>query len=156
MSYVFDNSPLSVLFKNYYPETFPTLWMHFNQLVKEGRLVSTREVLREINDSSIERLREWAKQNHELFSTPTPQEGYIVAQIFKVNHFQQNIELQKIMNGGKNADPFVIAKAKVDGFAVVTTEVFKDHGVKIPNICRHFDVECLTLQQFMEREGWVF
>ena len=156
MSYVFDNSPLSVLFKNYYPETFPTLWSHFDRLVNEGRLVSTREVLREINDSSIERLTEWATKNRDLFSTPTSKEGDIVAQIFRVKHFQQNIELQKIMNGGKNADPFVIAKAKVDGFAVVTTELFKYHGVKIPNICRHFGVECLTLQQFMEREGWIF
>ena len=30
--YVFDNAPLSTLFKNYYPKRFPTLWKNFNEL----------------------------------------------------------------------------------------------------------------------------
>ena len=38
MSYVFDNSPLSALFRNYYRKTFPSLWQHFDQLVADGRL----------------------------------------------------------------------------------------------------------------------
>ena len=42
--YIFDNSPLSALFRNYYPETFPTLWDNFNALVANGEIVSTREV----------------------------------------------------------------------------------------------------------------
>ena len=32
MSYVFDNSPLSVLFKNFYRNTFPSLWDNFDGL----------------------------------------------------------------------------------------------------------------------------
>jgi hypothetical protein len=44
VSYVFDNSPLSALFRNYYRKTFPSLWHRFDQLVADGRLVSTREV----------------------------------------------------------------------------------------------------------------
>ena len=61
MSYVFDNSPLSALFRNYYRKTFPSLWQRFDQLVAAGRLVSTREVFREIEDGPIESLLEWAK-----------------------------------------------------------------------------------------------
>jgi Domain of unknown function (DUF4411) len=49
--YVFDNSPLSVLFKNYYRKRFPTLWKNFDELVGKSGIVSTREVLREIEDS---------------------------------------------------------------------------------------------------------
>jgi hypothetical protein len=52
MSYVFDNSPLSVLFKNYYRGTFKSLWEHFDELVGDGSIVSTREVLREIEDGA--------------------------------------------------------------------------------------------------------
>ena len=48
MSYVFDNSPLSALFRNYYRKRFPSLWQRFDQLVADGRLVSTREAFREI------------------------------------------------------------------------------------------------------------
>lgn len=156
MSYVFDNGPLSSLFKNYYPKTFKSLWSYFHELVADGSIVSTREVLREIEDSSIENLREWADNNHHLFATPTAAEGAFVGKIYAVSHFQHNIEQQKILKGGKIADPFVIAKAAIERRAVVTTEKFKKGGAKIPNICKHFGVGCLSLEEFMEREGWEF
>ena len=44
MIYVFDTSALSVLFKNYDPIVFHTLWDKFNQLVVAGQIQSTREV----------------------------------------------------------------------------------------------------------------
>ena len=125
-------------------------------LVGNGSVVSTREVFREVSDSAIEPLVQWAKQNHHLFATPTATEGVFVAKIYAVSHFQQNIELQKLMKGGKVADPFIIAKAAVDGCAVVTTEKLKPNAAKIPNICHHFGVPCLTLQEFMEEQGWTF
>lgn len=156
MTYCFDNSPLSTLFKNYYRKRFPSLWQRFDGLVAEGRLVSTREVFREIEDCSIEPLRVWAQGNNGLFSTPTAAEGAIVTSIYAVPHFQQNIELQKIHRGGKNADPFVIARAAVDGRAVVTMEQLKPNAAKIPNICEHLDIQCMSLEEFMEAEGWEF
>jgi hypothetical protein len=154
--YVFDNSPLSTLFRNYYRKRFPSLWKNFDALVSGSGLVSTREVYREIEDSNIPDLREWAEKNQSLFPVPTANEGAFVAKIYAVPHFQQNIEQQKLLKGGRNADPFVIAKAAVDGATVVTMELFKENATKIPNICKHFDVPCVTLEQFMEAEGWQF
>jgi Domain of unknown function (DUF4411) len=154
--YVFDNSPLSVLFKNYYRKRFPTLWEHFGQLVNDGRLLSTREVKREIDISSVADLRDWADANPNIFTTPTAAEGAAVAQIYAVPHFQQNIERQKLLKGGLLADPFVIAKGMTDGLTVVTMELLKPHAAKIPNICVHFNVPCMTLEEFMEAEGWEF
>lgn len=156
MSYVFDNSPLSALFKNFYRKRFPSLWDRFDQLVAENRLKSTREVKREIDGSSIESLREWAKDHSELFMTPTGAEGAAVVRIYAVQHFQQNIERQKILKGGPIADPFVVAKAMVENATVVTMELLKPNAAKIPNICDHFTVPCMTLEQFMEAEGWEF
>ncbi len=156
MSYVFDNSPLSALFRNYYRKTFPTLWGHFDELVAQGRLVSTREVFREIEDSSIENLVSWAKDNRALFATPTAEEGAFVAKIYAVSRFQQNIEQKKLLRGGKVADAFVIARAACERRTVVTVEVMKPNAVKIPNICAHFGVKCLSLAEFMETEGWTF
>jgi hypothetical protein len=156
MSYVFDNSPLSVLFKNFYRKTFPTLWDNFDALVTDGSIVSTREALREIEDGAPDNLVAWAKLNAGLFSTPTAKEGAFVGKIYSVGHFQQNIEQQKLLKGGKNADPFVIARAHAEGRTVVTMELFKPNGAKIPNICHHFGIKCLTLEQFMEEEGWQF
>jgi len=156
MSYVFDNSPLSVLFKNFYRNTFRSLWDNFDRLVAEGRIVSTREALREIEDGAPEKLLRWAKDHTELFATPTAAEARFVARIYSVPHFQQNIEQQKLLKGGNNADPFVIAKAAVEGRAVVTMEQLKLNAARIPNICQYFRVRCLSLEEFMEEEGWQF
>lgn len=156
MSYVFDNSPLSVLFKNYYRRTFRSLWERFDKLVEDGEILSTREVAREIADGAIEPLRQWASNHSHIFSTPTAVEGAFVAKIYSVPHFQQNIERQKLLNGGKNADPFVIARAAINKSIVVTMEQLKPNAAKIPNICEYFKVEWRTLEQFMEEQDWEF
>lgn len=156
MIYVFDNSPLSVLFKNYYRRVFRTLWEGFDALVDEGKIQSTREVLREIEDGPIDALQKWCDQNKKIFPAPTAAEAAFVARIYGVAHFQQNIETKKLLKGGKNADPFVIARAAVNGGTVVTMELFKDNAAKIPNICQHFAVPCMTLEEFMTAEGWNF
>ncbi|HDK37844.1 MAG TPA: DUF4411 family protein, partial [Thiolapillus brandeum] len=36
------------------------------------------------------------------------------------------------------------------------TEVFRDNSAKIPNVCKHFSVECINLEGFMEQEEWTF
>jgi hypothetical protein len=154
--YVFDNSPLSVLFRNYYRGRFPTLWDRFDGLIADGQIVSTREVYREAEDSSLENLRNWAADQQAIFHMPTAAEGAFVAGIYAIPHFQQNIEQKKLLKGGRNADPFVIAKAATETRSVVTMEQFKENGAKIPNICGRFGIECLSLEQFMEREGWQF
>ncbi|MFO1057985.1 MAG: DUF4411 family protein [Dongiaceae bacterium] len=156
MSYVFDTSPLSALFKNYYRRTFRRLWENFDTLVADGSITSTREVLREIEDGGPQDLMDWARNNTSVFSTPTAAEGAFVAQIYGVPHFQQNIEQQKLLKGGNIADPFVIAKAAIDKYPLVTMELFKPHAAKIPNICQHFGIDCLTLEEFMQAEGWEF
>ena len=156
MNYVLDTSPLSTLFRNFYRSRFPTLWERFDALIEQERIVSTREVAREIKDGPIDTLRDWAKDHENIFATPTAAEGSFVAQIYSVAHFQQNIEQQKLYKGGKNADAFVIAKAAIENASVVTMETFKPHAARIPNICEHFNVQCLTLEGFMENEGWQF
>jgi Domain of unknown function (DUF4411) len=154
--YVFDNSPLSSMFRNYFPARFPTLWARFDALVGAGDVVSTREALREIRNGPEGHCLDWCNNNQPLFTMPTAAEGGHVARIFAVPHFQQNIEMQKIMNGGLNADPFVIARAMAEGKTVVTMEIHKPQAAKIPNICEHFGVRCLNLETFMEEQGWAF
>ena len=156
MSYCFDTSPLSALFRNYYRGVFKTLWKDFEELVEEGNILSTREVSREIEGSNIESLRDWAKANQAIFATPTADEGKFVAGIFAVRHFQNNIEGKKLLNGGFVADPFVVARAALNGATVVTMETLKPNAADIPNICEHFKIKHLSLEKFMEEEGWEF
>ena len=125
-------------------------------MVADGHVVSTREVLREIEDGATASLRDWAAQNQQLFTVPTAAEGAFVTRIYSIPRFQQNIEQQKILKGGKNADAFVIAKAAVEQGTVVTMELLKPNAAKIPNICKYLNVRCLSLEEFMEEEGGSF
>ena len=154
--YVFDTSALSELFGSYYRSRFPTLWELFDELVEDGSITSTREVAREIKQYSRGDLEEWTQENRNVFSTPTAAEAEFVRKIYQVKHFRQNIELKKIQKGGLNADPFVIAKAAVNDAMVVTLETEKPNAVRIPNICEHFEIQCINLEDFMEEEDWEF
>lgn len=156
MTYVFDTNAFSQLFHSYYRGRFPSLWAHFDELIRNGSITSTREVYSEIEDDRVQALRAWAKNNKELFPVPTAAEGTFLTRIFAVRHFQQIIEQKKLLKGGKNADPFVIARASVNNWAVVTMESEPKGGARIPNICRYFDIPCLSLEGFMEAENWEF
>jgi hypothetical protein len=79
-----------------------------------------------------------------------------INQIFSVNHFQSLIEKKKILSGKPVADPFLVAKAKIEEATLVTQEMFKKDAAKIPNVCKHFDIPCTNLEGFMEKEGWQF
>jgi hypothetical protein len=59
--------------------------------VADGELVSTREVLREIEDGPIESLIAWAWDNEGLFAMPTRDEGAFVAKIYGVLIFSRTL-----------------------------------------------------------------
>jgi hypothetical protein len=153
--YVLDTSVISALHRNYYRDRFPTLWRRFDDMTENGGFTSTREAFRELEDHGGAGF-EWASNHSGLFVTPDGKEGAFVARIFTVPHFRSNMEKQKLLMGGKNADPFLIARASVMPGVVVTMEKLKPNAARIPNICGHFSVDCIDLQGFMEREGWEF
>lgn len=156
MSYVFDTSPFSTLFRNYYRKTFKSLWERFDALVDQGAIVSTREVSRELEGYADDVIKAWARQHHDLFTIPTAAEAKFVSNIFSIPNFRLNIEQQKLIKGGLVADPFVVAKAATSKLSVVTVEKCKPNAAKIPNICQHFGIRCLSLSEFMEAEKWEF
>jgi Domain of unknown function (DUF4411) len=155
--YVFDTNSLSVILKHYYPERFPSLWIKFNEMLADGDVVLVRESYNEIMKlNANDRPARWAKENRGLFSTPTIEELKFVSKIFAVPHFQQLVEKKKILSGRPAADPFVIARAQIEGATVVTEEAYKENASKIPNVCRHFDIRCINLEDFMQKENWQF
>ena len=153
--YVIDSSSLIDLFKHYYLGNFPTLWSHFDNLVSNGNLVSVKEVLNEVKDRN-DRLAKWAKQNKNFFSKPSQTELSFVKQIFQVQHFHRIVKERERLKGKPVADPFVISAAKVIKACVVTEEAFKPNASKIPNVCKHFNIPVVNLQQFMINENWTF
>ncbi len=155
--YVFDTSSLIILFQHFYPDRFPSLWENFDLLISNGAIVSVREVINELEKyGETNRLVTWIEKNRGFFPESTPEELLIVREIFSVSHFQFLIEAKKRLGANPVADPFVIAKAKVLGGTVVTEEKYKKNSAKIPNVCEYFEVSCINLEEFMEKENWIF
>lgn len=157
MIYVFDNSSLSNILNHYYTDRFPSFWEKFDSIVKEGNLISVREVRNELiekfEDETIDILM---KHNKDFFTNPSNEELSFITEIYSVKHFQQNLGRKKLLKASFFADPFVIAKARIIGGTVVTEEEFKEHGAKIPNICKHYKIPCKKLEGFLTELDWKF
>lgn len=155
MIYVFDTNSFREM-SAFFPNIFLQFWENFNLAVSNGIVTSTKEVLTEINNSPNKDIVNWANQNKSLFPIPNRLETDFVAQIFQEQRFQDSVKLQNILNGKPAADPFVIARAKILKATVVTEEQYKIKGLRIPNICEHFNIDCTNLRGFIERQNWKF
>ncbi|WP_292519208.1 PIN domain-containing protein [Mesorhizobium sp.] len=142
--------------ERYYHDVFPTFWSLFQAEVSAGNIVSVREVWRELQACPETNVIEWAKGNLDMFKAPTPAETAFVGEIFAVPHFRQLISAKARMTGQPVADPFLIAAAKICNGTVVTQERLKPNAAKIPNVCDHFGIPCLTFEGFLKTEGWTF
>ena len=157
MKYVFDTGVLIDIFRHYYRDRFPSFWKQFDRAVAAGQITSTREVFKELERVDDDALT-WAKGHKKtVFSEPRAEEMEFVATIFSDwPHFQQIVKERQRLEGGSCADPFVIARAKVENWTVVTTEKCRPNGARIPNICNKHGIEWVNLEEFMRREDWKF
>lgn len=165
MIYVFDTSSIRSL-QHFYPRVFKTIWDGLDKLVEQQNLMSTREVFNELERQAVsDEVLKWAKHHKALFATPTGPELQFVAKILKIRHFQGLIGAQQRLKGTPVADPFVIACAMVNKGTVVTEEgwqrpgktlTLKPNAAKIPNVCTHFKIPCIDLEEFMHQQGWTF
>jgi hypothetical protein len=154
--YVFDTSSLRVL-RNYYPTRFVTLWQHVEAAVSSQLIVSTRECRRELLEQLAEQwLIDWVKKNTSVFWVPTANETILVADILAVPHFQALVSEKQRLQGKPAADPFVVACAAMHDRTVVTEEKLKPNAAKIPNVCAHYQVRCVNLEEFMHENDWSF
>jgi len=157
MKYIFDTNTLSGIFKHYYRDSFPSFWVLFDKMVEDGTVISVREVHNEIkNWNRKDELEAWGKIYPKFFHTPTPEETLFITQIFTVPHFRSSISQQKMLKGGPHADPFIIAKAFVEQGTVVSQEERKPNAARIPNICDHFKIPCIKLDEFLKQNSWIF
>ena len=120
MIHVFETSSFREL-QHFYPAIFKSIWPRLDKLVSAGELISTKEVLRELEDQNVsETVLNWCNSDRAIFTIPTPAEQNIVATILATPRFQPMISQQAILRGKAVADPFVIAKAQVVGGTVVS------------------------------------
>jgi len=155
--YVFDTNSISVLIKHFYESRFPSLWLSIDELVNSDKMISVREVRRELsaafaNNPFVDRPTITAT----FFQTSSPEELTLVRSIFSNKRFQDLVSRKNILQGTPVADPFIIAKAEFCSGIVVTQEEYKPNGIKIPNVCEERKIECINLEKFMEQQNLVF
>lgn len=156
MIYVLDTSAFIEL-KHFYPTAFPTIWSRLETMMHNGDLWSVLEVWNELNNyNEADLIVKWAKRHKSIFAKPSNDELLVVQQIMAIPHFQALVGGKAMLTGKPVADPFVVAAAAVKGGTVVTQERFKPNAAKIPNVCAHFGVPCVTLEGFITGQGWRF
>ena len=122
MVYVFDTSSFIVI-GHYYPKQFPSFWNKFDETVDIGKIISVREVFRELDqDASTSHLSDWTEHHKSIFMIPNTAATQFVSTIFSVSHFQTLVSEKNRLAGRPCADPFIIALAKVMNACVVTEE----------------------------------
>jgi len=152
---VFDTSAfLNGRRDHYPPATFPSVWDLVAAAMTDGRIVTPREVYRELVAMDDE-TTEWCKQlPSHVFVDPVEQVQRGVGTVYA-----------QFANPGRRdgADPFVIAEAQHRAFTVVTYEGRSFSGVPtrnwertMPGICKHFAVPCCTLPEALTILGASF
>lgn len=166
MHYVLDTGFFRIS-RDYYHETFPSFWQALGRLILIQEVSSVSEVKKELENYGGEQdyLLNWIKTNKNIFTIPSKKEEENMRRIFSISNFTNLISKQTMLEGKPWSDPFVIAKAMAikDGI-VVTTEKFakKDRtgkvqgSPKILDVCKYFDVDCISPQEFMKRQNWQF
>jgi len=141
-----------------YPEdVFPSMRTNIERLVAGGKWVAAERVAEEIQHVGSAPLKAWAKANMGQFAAHDAALGAEAGAISRafpgmIDPYARHDE----------ADRYVIALAKLKGWAVVTHETpahAKKHAVRthfVPDVCSALKVPCIDLLELMRREKWVF
>ncbi len=145
--YVLDTSALIDLKRNYPPKIFKGVWDKFNKACDDLIIISTREVLNEINRGS-DYLTDWVKDYEKIFFIPTAEELKLVGLL--QDKYPNWIDYN---SDRPSADPFIIASAHFKKLTILTHELPHKN---LPKVAKDYKLECVTLTQLFEIEKWEF
>jgi len=154
VKYCIDTSALMDAWVRWYPpEVFPSLWDAMDALIDDRRLISSEEVLHELERKEGDTLHAWAKEREQVF---LPLDDNIQACPSEI--MTSHPRLVDERTGKSFADPWVIATAEVNGCGVVTGE--KGTGTpdrpKIPDVCQARNILCVGIVELIRKERWHF
>jgi hypothetical protein len=138
----------------YPPKRFSALWAKIDELIEQGRLVASIEVLHELEKKDDD-VFAWAKERKATLFREID-EDVQGAVVFLMQTYPKLVDTGKGKSGG---DPFVIAQAMAANprHVVVTQEAGgSNERPKIPFVCQAEGVECIDLLSLIEAEDWSF
>lgn len=151
--YSVDTSIIIDLRVRYYPpDVFPGLWQNIEDLIDAGRMIVADEVSTELQRGDDD-CHDWVKGAPGLIA---PSDGEVLGVVAKVATDFEDWSSEQ----ANWADPYVIGHAHSRGWTVVTSEKMSlsplPGRTKIPNVCQHLAVPCMTLLEWARAEGWTF
>jgi predicted ATPase len=153
LRYCIDTSALLDGWVRWYPpDTFRTLWDNIEELIEKKVIVAPEEVLTELAKKDDD-VHKWAKKNKTMFLPPV--KAIQIATTDVLSRFPRLVDSRKDKS---QADPFVIAVAKINNLVVVTEE--KRPGTEdrptIPIVCNYFRIKHMRLLDMIRDQGWKF
>ena len=156
--YLIDANVFITAHRQLYPfDLAPSFW---EQLVEKAsnRIVIIEEIQKEIRKGQ-DLLLEWYEQECSKFTVlGIPEAGVIDAYskiINSVNASERYTQLAK-QEFASSADSWLCAYGLASGETIVTLETYDAEikkRVKIPNVCREFEIQYIDLIQFMREIG---
>jgi hypothetical protein len=156
MDYCLDTSVYSQANRLYYAfDIAPPFWNALITLAQNGIIISPIAVHDELKDGNDD-LKQWAKDHQKiLFIEPDSKVNIAYREVvdFANKRYRDQHWISEFLS---RADPWVIAQAKAHSLTVVTMEgvkqaenVEKSTGrfigkIKIPNMCDHFSIKCIS------------
>lgn len=154
-TYCIDTSSLVHAWRRAYPpKRFSGLWIAFDQLIDDGRLVATIEVYYELKKKDDE-IFEWAKDRKETMFLEI--DDGVQGEVVRI--MQTYPKLVDTGKGKSGGDPFVIAQALAGSprLVVVTQEAGGTADKpRIPFVCDREGVRHIDLLTLIEEEDWTF
>lgn len=137
------------------PTTFPGVWELIDAAMGDGRVLAPRAAYREIVKWDDD-VAKWVKARKSKFIEADGAVQGMAGELYQ--------RLYATESGVRNeADPWVIAEAKIRGMTVVTYEGRSFDGEptkkwhkKMPGICNHEGVTCVTLPEALGALGGMF
>lgn len=155
MAYLVDASSLIEAKDRYYGFDFcPGFWDWLDQRHAAGSVFSIDRIRSELVSGNDD-LAGWATARNAFF---LPLDAAAVAAVTQINSWVQreNFKPQAKTQFLGGADPFLIAYATAHGHMVVTDEILipgELKRVKIPAVCQHFAVPCISPFEMLRAEG---
>ena len=146
--YVIDACALIDAARNYNmsKKSFSHIWAALDDLIQNGELISSTEIMDELKDDD---LKAWAKQHKECFLPLTRDVQAKTTEV--LTQFPTLIKIRS--TGNSNADPFLIATDALQGGTIVTNERLGDSKTKdykIPNVCQALNIPYMNLHTFLD------
>ena len=165
--YLLDSNIFIQAKNEYYSfDIVPSFWEKLNLLAKDNVFSIIDHVKKELTKSqeNPDDLHLWIKNEYAGEILTTNKQHVLnayekITQRIITEHREENRYHQSAIDQFmtyENADTWLISYALAYDCSIVTAEKYEPgvkKSVKIPNVCKLFDIKCLTLFQFMREVG---